>query len=1001
MDALPKATLELAKKHRFKSLKRVDLDLSQVLDPTPFGAHYGKLQNGLTYYVRCNPKPQMRAALALAVKVGSIFEEENERGIAHIVEHLAFSATKKYNNHDIVKFLESIGAEFGACGNAYTSFDETVYELFVPIDKPGLLSEAISILSEFSSEIRISPEDLDKERGAVLEEYRQGRDASGRLSEATFASIMKGSNYANRLPIGLENVIRSAPAEVAKQFYKKWYNLHNMAVIAVGDFPDTESVVELITQHFGKMNSPAPPITRESKIPFHDDTRFSCLVEPEASGTTVEINWKMGNDEPKTVGDYKDWLIGLVFRSALNRRFTKISRRKDPPYFGCSAAEVELVCPVKAVQISSSCKEKSILEALKAVLNELARVRLHEFSEREISIACANIMAEMESAYLEREKMQSSTWRYQYLQHFLRSEAVLGLEFEAQLFKSILPQLSASEVSRYSEKLRMTKSSVVTITEPRATVTQEDLQNLVSEINSLEKEGKISPWEDDFIPEELIQVQPKSGEIVRQFEYNDIGVTELVLSNGMKVCYKCTDFKNDQVIFKGYAYGGYSELSEGDYLSCVLSSSIAGEIGQFGYKPTVLEDMLAGKRAGVSTELGAYTRNFIGDCSPSDLETALQLVYQLFVTCVEPEEEDIKRVIQIVEEIIRADERDPYNAFSNRVTRIKYGNSYFYKPAQVNDLPKIDPKKACEYFDHSFKDPSTFTVVIIGNLDPAMIHPLILKYLGGIPKPSEPVLHFNLDDLKGLPSTPPVNIVREIVRSPMVEVQCSVHMSLNIKLCSETMMEEMWFATFLSKLLQTKMTQALRFKHGEIYSVSVDSNFGYSKPSKTADMEGEITIDFSCDPNVSATLVDVALDEVSRLQEHGPSEEDVSTVLEIEQRDHENELQGNIYWLFVILKSYRSRLYSGDLGSTFQVLDKARSRARQTLSPLTAKWALQKILPYPCKQHYVSVTLIPETNRFRLLKHQLKTQLKQKYHGRYMKTVDKVWKVFARKHISH
>lgn len=160
-----------------------------------------------------------------------------------------------------------------------------------------------------------------------------------------------------------------------------------------------------------------------------------------------------------------------------------------------------------------------------------------------------------------------------------------------------------------------------------------------------------------------------------------------------------------------------------------MSSSIAGEIGQFGYKPTVLEDMLAGKRAGVSTELGAYTRNFIGDCSPSDLETALQLVYQLFVTCVEPEEEDIKRVIQIVEEIIRADERDPYNAFSNRVTRIKYGNSYFYKPAQVNDLPKIDPKKACEYFDHSFKDPSTFTVVIIGNLDPAMIHPLILKYL--------------------------------------------------------------------------------------------------------------------------------------------------------------------------------------------------------------------------------------------------------------------------------
>ncbi|KMT03255.1 hypothetical protein BVRB_8g197980 [Beta vulgaris subsp. vulgaris] len=1001
MDALPKATLELAQKHRFKSLKRVNLDLGKNLDETPFGADFGRLENGLTYYVRCNPKPQMRAALALAVKVGSIFEASHERGIAHIVEHLAFSATKKYTNHDIVKFLESIGAEFGACGNAYTSFDETVYELFVPIDKPGLLSEAISILSEFSYEIRISPEDLDKERGAVLEEYRRGRDANGRLSEATFASVMDGSNYAKRLPIGLELVIRSAPAEVAKQFYKKWYCLQNMAVIAVGDFPDTKSVVELIIQHFGQIISPSPPVTPEHVVPFHHKPRFSCLVEPEASGSSVEINWKMHNDEPKTIGDYKDWLIGVVFRSALNRRFTKISRRKDAPFFGCSIAELELVRPVKAVQISSSCKDKSILEALESMLSELARARLHEFSEREISIACANILSEMESAYLEREKMQSSTWRYQYLQHFLRNEAVLGLEFEAKLYKTILPQLSASEVSRYSEKLKMSESSVVIITEPRATVTEKDLQNLVSVTDSLEEEEKISAWKDDFIPEEVVQVKPNPGEVVRKSDYQDIGVTEIALSNGMKVCYKCTDFQNDQVIFRGYSYGGYSELSESEYLSCMLSSSIAGEIGQFGYKPTVLEDMLAGKRAGVYTQLGAYTRNFIGDCSPSDLETALQLVYQLFVTCVKPEEEDTRRVIQIVEEMIRADERDPYNVFTNRVTRIKYGNSYFYKPAQLNDLPKVDPEKACEYFDRSFKDPSTFTVAIVGNLDPTIIHPLILEYLGGIPKSSVPDLHFNLEDLSGLPSNPPVNIVREIVRSPMVEAQCSVHISMNIKLCSETMMEELWFTKFLSQLLQTKLTQALRFKHGEIYTVSVDSNFGYSKPSKTADLEGEITIDFSCDPNVAATLVDVSLDETLRLQEHGPSEEDVSAVLEIEQRDYENELQENTHWLFQILQSYRSRLYSGNLGSTFQELEKARSRARQTLSPLTVKWALQKILPYPCKQHYISVTLIPETNRFRLLKHQLKTQLKEKYYGRYMKTVDKVWKVFARKDISH
>ncbi|KAK9705868.1 hypothetical protein RND81_07G088100 [Saponaria officinalis] len=997
MDALPKTTLELAKKHGFKSLKIIDINLDDEIDQTPYGAVFGKLNNGLTFYVRSNPKPQMRAALCLAVKVGSVFEEENERGIAHIVEHLAFSATKKYSNHDIVKFLESIGAEFGACGNAYTSFDETVYELFVPIDKPGLLSEAISILSEFSSEIRISPEDLEKERGAVLEEYRRGRNANGRLSETSFATTLQGSKYAERLPIGSENVIRTAPAEVAQGFFKKWYNLHNMAVIAVGDFPDTESIVELICEHFGQRSSPEPPVTEVPDIPFHKEARFSCLAEPEASGTTVEINWKMPNDPPKTIREYKDWLVGVIFHSALNRRFTKISRSKEPPYFGCAIGEVEFVRPVKAVQISVSCKEKGILEALKSVLTELARARLHEFSEHEIAIACANMMSVMESVYLDREKRQSTTWQYQYLQHFLRNEAFLDPEIEAKLYKSILPQISASDVSQYCQKLRMSESSVIVTTEPRATVTVGDLQNLVTEINSLEKEGKVDPWVEDLIPKEIIQVTPNPGEIVQQTDYQDIGVTELVLSNGLKVCYKCTDFKNDQVIFKGYSYGGYSELPESEYLSCLLSSSIAGEIGKFGYKPTVLEDMLAGKRASLSTELGAYTRSFIGDCSPSDFETALQLVYQLFVTEVQAEEEDIKRVVHMVEDLIRADERDPYTAFINRMTRIKYGNSYFYKPTLLTDIPKINPTKACEYFDLCFKDPSTFTIVIVGNIDPAMIHQPIMEYLGGIPKPSEPLLHFKLNDLKGLPSSPPANIVREVVKSPMVEAQCSVHISMNIKLCNETVMEELWFVQFLSQLLQTKLTQALRFEHGEIYSVSADSNFGYSKPSTTADMDGEVTIDFTCDPNVSAKLVDIALDEVLRLQEHGPSQEDVSAVLEIEQRGHENELQENIYWLFQILKSYRSRVYSGNLGSTFQALDEARSRVRQIISPLTAKWALQRILPYPCKQHYISVTLIPETNRFRLLKHQIKTQLKEKYSGKYAKTVDRVWKVFAMK----
>ncbi|KAK5829923.1 zinc protease PQQL-like [Gossypium arboreum] len=969
MDLLPIDNSQIAKKHGFRSLKLVNVDLDQEFQHQPFGVDYGRLDNGLTYYVRSNPKPRLRAALALAVKVGSVLEEEGERGVAHIVEHLAFSATKKYTNHDIVKFLESIGAEFGACQNAVTSADDTVYELFVPIDRPELLSQAISVLAEFSSEIRVSKDDLEKERGAVMEEYRGNRNASGRMQDAHWALMMEGSKYAERLPIGLEKVIRTVSSETVKQFYKKWYHLHNMAVIAVGDFPDTESVVELIRTHFeGKNSGPDPPIIPSFPVPSHEDPRFSCFVESEAAGSAVMISYKMPADELNTVKDYRDMLVESMFLHALNQRFFKISRRKDPPYFSCSAASDALVSPLKAYIMSSTCKEKGTLQALESMLIEVARVRLHGFSEREVSVVRALLMSEIESAYLERDQMQSTSLRDEYIQHFIHNEPVIGIEYEAQLQKSILPYISASEVSKYAEKLQTSCSCVLKTIEPQASATVDDLKKVVLKINNLEKEGSIAPWDDEYIPEEIVNIKPDPGYIVEQIEYSNIGATELTLSNGMRVCYKCTDFFDDQVLFTGFSYGGLSELPESEYFSCSMGSTIAGEIGVFGHKPSVLMEMLAGKRVEVGTKLGAYMRTFSGDCSPSDLETALQLVYQLFTTNVIPGEEEVKIVMQMAEEAVRAQERDPYTAFANRVKEINYGNSYFFRPIRLSDLRKVDPVKACEYFNRCFKDPSTFTVVITGNIDPTIALPLILQYLGGIPKSPEAIFHYNRDDLKGLPFKFPKTIIRDVVRSPMVEAQCSVQLCFPVVLKNGTMVEEIHCVGFLSKLIETKIVQVLRFKHGQIYSACVSVFLGGNKPSRTGDVRGDVSINFSCDPEISSKLVDLALDEVVHLQEEGPTDQDVSTVLEIEQRAHENGLQENYYWLERILRSYQSRIYSGDVGTSFKIQDEGRSRVRETLTPSTAQSALRRILPYPCKKQYTVVILMPQASRFKLLR---------------------------------
>ncbi|KAB1209292.1 putative zinc protease PqqL [Morella rubra] len=975
MDLLPAENSQIAKKHGFRSLKLVNVDLDHALAEQPVGVDYGRLDNGLYYYVRRNSKPRMRAALALAVKVGSVLEEEDERGVAHIVEHLAFSATEKYTNHDIIKFLESIGAEFGACQNAVTSADDTVYELFVPVDKPELLSEAISVLAEFSSEVRVSKDDLEKERGAVLEEYRVNRNAAGRMQDAHWGLMMEGSRYAERLPIGLEKVIRTVSHETVKQFYRKWYHLSDMAVIAVGDFSDTQSVVELIKTHFGQKSSASePPLIPTFPVPSHEEPRCSCFVESEAAGSAVMISYKMLADQLKTVKGYRDLLAESMFLYALNQRYFKISRRRNPPYFSCSAAADVLVRPLKAYIMTSSCKERGTIEALESMLIEVARVRIHGFSEREISIVRALLMSEIESAYLERDQMQSTSLRDEYLQHFLRNEPVVGIEYEAQLQKSLLPHITALEVSKYSEKLQTSHSCVIKTIEPRASATLDDLKNIVSKINMLEEQGNISPWDDENIPEEIVSTKPKPGNIVQQFEYPNIGATELILSNGMRVCYKCTDFLADQVIFSGFSYGGLSELEESEYFSCSMGTTIAGEIGIFGYRPSVLMDMLAGKRAEVGVNLGAYMRSFSGDCSPSDLETALQLVYQLFTTNVTPVGEDVKIVMQMAEEAVRAQERDPCTAFANRVKELNYGNSFFFRPIRISDLRKVDPLKACEYFNNCFKDPSTFTVVIVGNIVPTIALPLILQYLGGIPRPPEPIMRFNRDDLNGLPFTFPSTIIREVVRSPMVEAQSSVQLCFPVELKNGTMVEEIHFVGFLNKLLETKLIQVLRFKHGQlppyaqIYSAGVSVFLGGNKPSRTGNVRGDISINFSCDPAISSKLADLALDEILRLQEEGPSDEDVSTILEIEQRAHENGLQENYFWLDRILRSYQSRIYAGDVGTSFKVIDEGRSKVRTLLSSLTVQLALQRILPFPCREQYTAVILLPQTSRIKLIK---------------------------------
>eukprot|EP00898_Chlorokybus_atmophyticus_P001425 jgi/Chlat1/2283/Chrsp17S02583 len=926
----------------FQRLQPLALDTEEaLLAPIPLGPAphlvHGKLQNGLTYYVRSNPKPKNRAALALAVRVGSVAETEEERGVAHIVEHLAFSATESYENHDLVKFLESIGAEFGACQNAYTSADETVFELFIPIDKPGVLKQAFSVLAEFSTKVRASDSDLEKERGAVLEEWRAGRDSRGRLAEAHWKLSMDGSRYAERLPIGLEKVIRNVSGEVVRAFYHRWYRPENMAVVAIGDFPDPQGVLNLVEELFGSQQADGEAVPIPSfGFPQRTQPRFSAFVDHEATETAVLVNYKAPRKLMSTIKDYQHYLASEIFQMVLNQRFFKICRQQDAPFYSAVASTEDPVRPVQAFGLSAVPEEGKPLPALKCMLMEVARIRLHGVSERELAIAKSRLLADMESAYLERDQSQSTDLRDEYLQHFLREEPVPGIAYEAQLAKTLLPAITRSEVATFAQLFRPECNCVVKTVSNQRCVTEAELAAVLDEVKALEEAGSVGGWAEDSVPDELVSTPPAPGKVEQSIEYSDIGVREVHLNNGMRICFKPTDFLDDQVLISGYAFGGLSELPKQQFQSASMASAIAGEMGVYGFKPAVLSDMLAGKRCSVGTSIGAYKRTFGGDCSPSDLETALQLLYLLFSTKRKAVEKELKLIMRMTREGILASQRNPFYMFSQRVKYINYGNCYYFKPLTVQEFDKIDPHYACQYFDDCFRNPAEFTVLVVG------------------PPPRKP------EDLTPLPFTFPDGILKEDVRLPMVHAQGVTQITFPVELTSGSELEDSFWTLFMCRALETRLLRTLRFKYGEIYTVTVSPFFGGAPPRKPGILRGDMAISFTCDPQSASKLVDLALNELEELQHKGPLEGDVKTVVELDERGHEMGLQENGYWLDLLTAAYQTRVYRGNLSDSYQERDAKRRRVIGEMSSDTVRAAICRLLPNPCTQHYTVVTLLPQ-----------------------------------------
>ena len=700
----------------------------------------------MRYYVQKTHKPKDRAALALAVDVGSIAETEEERGVAHLVEHLAFRATESNDNFAIVRSFESIGAEFGACQNAYTSMDETVYELLVPIDKPNVLEQALDVYAEFATKIRISDADVNdvegrRDGGTSNGPRRAGPRLGGVLEDADAGITLRGA-FAHRFGEGDQE----GDPEVFRRFYKKWYRPERMAVVAAGDFENLGAVEKLIKQAFAKC-APAegqpkenPKVERPLIAP-HVEPRITCMVDREATKTSVTVTFKYEASECATPSGFFTKTVEDSFKLALDNRLYKIMRKADPPFFSaaCSIEEATRTTTIFSLQIV--CEEGKAKQGLEAGLRELTRARLHGFSEQELRIAGAKQLADAEQLFVERDQTYCTSLRDELVGHFLRGEFVVGAEEEARITRACVERVKTSDLKEFAKRLNVNNSCVIRAMEGRALTTEKDIAGAIDTIQREEHAGSITENEMFNVPERLIEEDtlPPPGKIEGERKFPELGFKIVQLSNGMQVAMKQTDFLDDQVLVRCFARGGLSEVDQKDYLDALYANTIASELGSYGVKPEILADILAGKRCDVAAKTGTYYRKVDGEASPTDIESTMQLIHMLFTSDVKsmlvPEE--LEAVLRMQEEAIRNRSRDPVSIYNQTIRHLVYGKSFQSQPLRVKDVRKMKPAKVCEHFNASFGDPSEFTMVLVGAFDERRVRPMIEKYLGSIqPSPN-------------------------------------------------------------------------------------------------------------------------------------------------------------------------------------------------------------------------------------------------------------------------
>lgn len=849
----------------------------------------GKLENGLTYYIKQHHKPEARASLRLAVNAGSVLEDEDQRGLAHFLEHMAFNGTKGFEKMAIVNYLESIGMSFGADVNAYTSFDETVYMLQVPTDSKETLTKGLDILHEWSYALSLDPKEVEKERGVVIEEWRLGRGARERIFDKQFPLMFQGSKYAERLPIGKKSVLETAPVEALERFYKEWYRPDLMAVVAVGDF-DPDEMEAMIKERFSTLKNPEGSVRQRKAIvvPTHGETLVSIETDAEMTNTSIQIINKMPHRPEVTKSDYRRNIAESLYHNMLNARFREIGKTPSSPFMFASSSTGGWARTTDQFSLWAMAKQGRVEDVIDVMVTEVERVNQHGFTESEFTRAKASRLRNYEQSVLEHEKTNSSQFAAEILRNFLENEMMPGIAHELRIVKEVLPTFTLEEINQMARAWTGKENRVVLVGGPAKTKMPTKAAVLAKVDSATGK--SLTAYKDVVVDGPLMATKPTAGTITKTEKVDAIGVTVWTLSNGARVVFKPTDFKNDSISMSGFSPGGHSLVSDKDYPSARFASGIVAQGGVGKHSQVALTKLLAGKIASANVRIGELEEGVNGSASAADLETMFQLLHLRF-TAPRKNKDDFTAWKAGQQEWVRNRKLNPESVFFDEVSAVMASNHMRYQPPTLDMLEKVSQDKAFEIYNDRFADAGDFTFTFVGNIDEAKFRPLIETYVASLPATgrNEKWKDIGLKQPKG---------VKKVRSKAGTEPKSFVYLTMHGQ--EKWSWEKKDDLDMLGGVLRIRLREVLREDMGGVYGVF--SGGGISRRPK---QRYGFQIGFGCAPANAEALKKAVFKVIAEVKKKGANAEIITKLKEKRRRSYETDSKENYWWLRGLQDHYR------------------------------------------------------------------------------------------------